>query len=148
MKILLKNIIEKAKSLNDENYYNDVVGQGTIVKDYLEISQENYLALVKKYNPNIKDPIVYNESKCCSKVKQMPSLMQQINNAVGAAGRVVGNITYGEKIKATEEEIASRRNICENCPFLDTVRNKCSKCGCFYKLKITLATEHCPENKW
>lgn len=50
--------------------------------------------------------------------------------------------------RSDEELIAARLAICNECPFLNKRLQKCSKCGCFMKLKTTLAKAHCPLDKW
>jgi hypothetical protein len=42
------------------------------------------------------------------------------------------------------ETYAKRKLKCAEC----TSRFRCPKCGCVIGLKIVLATEKCPENKW
>jgi hypothetical protein len=49
----------------------------------------------------------------------------------------------------TPEEIAeSRLEICRGCEFYRKRTNQCIKCGCFMKLKTTLAKAKCPVGKW
>ena len=49
----------------------------------------------------------------------------------------------------TPEEISeSRLKICVNCEFYRSRTNQCKKCGCFMKLKTTLAKAKCPIGKW
>lgn len=41
-----------------------------------------------------------------------------------------------------------RLNVCLRCPHLQPKLMKCSKCGCFLKLKVRFESEHCPIGKW
>jgi hypothetical protein len=77
---------------------------------------------------------------------QLPPVTTQIKNASGALIRATGALLSGERVKAPEEVIEERRAICGACEFLQG--NRCVKCGCWYKTKITLSTEACPEKKW
>ena len=49
----------------------------------------------------------------------------------------------------SEEEIAkSRLEICKTCEYFRPKTETCRKCGCFMKLKTTLANAKCPIEKW
>ena len=50
--------------------------------------------------------------------------------------------------RSPEELAAYRLEICKTCPFYRKLSNTCRKCGCFMKLKTTLAHAKCPEGKW
>lgn len=41
-----------------------------------------------------------------------------------------------------------RLEICKQCDFYRHATNQCKKCGCFMKLKTTLANAKCPIGKW
>ena len=75
-----------------------------------------------------------------------PSIPQQINNALGAIGRATLSFISPSNTFVSEEEQDKRKDICGKCEFL--VNNRCSKCGCYYSLKIKLATEKCPIELW
>lgn len=77
-----------------------------------------------------------------------PSLAQEAKNIISSAKRVAQNISSGQQVLATNEEYNRRNNICQTCPLYDLKQNRCSKCGCYLKAKLRLATEHCPLNKW
>lgn len=52
------------------------------------------------------------------------------------------------KTDYVSKDIAQARyDICKECPFLLPTK-QCSKCGCFMKLKVTMAHAECPEHKW
>lgn len=44
-------------------------------------------------------------------------------------------------------DCVERLAICASCPFL-VKGKKCSKCGCFVRLKAKFKSCHCPEGKW
>ena len=45
-----------------------------------------------------------------------------------------------------EDVLKMRWDLCSSCEFLKD--DKCSKCGCFMKVKHKLALASCPEGKW
>jgi hypothetical protein len=50
--------------------------------------------------------------------------------------------------RSPEELAAYRLEICKGCPWFRKNSQTCRKCGCFMKLKTTLAHAKCPEGKW
>jgi hypothetical protein len=50
--------------------------------------------------------------------------------------------------RSHEELINYRMSICEACPAFNKRLRKCTKCGCFMKLKTTLQQAKCPIGKW
>lgn len=50
--------------------------------------------------------------------------------------------------KSPEDLAEYRLNVCKACEFYRERTNQCKKCGCFMKLKTTLAKAKCPINKW
>lgn len=53
-----------------------------------------------------------------------------------------------DNVKAPDEVIAARWEICSTCEYLYTPTNTCKVCGCFMKIKTGLANQKCPKNKW
>ena len=48
-----------------------------------------------------------------------------------------------------EASVAKDRfDICKACPELIKLTSQCKKCGCFMKIKTTMATATCPIDKW
>jgi len=47
----------------------------------------------------------------------------------------------------TREERKRRWEICLSCPAL-TPKGRCTKCGCYMRLKTKLAGQICPLDKW
>jgi hypothetical protein len=74
------------------------------------------------------------------------SLYKSITNAGKATGRIIKNVANNKPVIVDKSVTENREQICGKCEFLKGKR--CVKCGCFYSLKITLATEKCPINKW
>ena len=54
---------------------------------------------------------------------------------------VKNNIIHDEDI------LSARWSLCSGCEFL-TESNRCTKCGCFMKVKHKLASARCPIGKW
>lgn len=50
--------------------------------------------------------------------------------------------------RSTKELMESRLAICAECPFFLKGSKRCSKCGCFMKLKTSLEQAKCPVHKW
>lgn len=48
----------------------------------------------------------------------------------------------------TPEEKVRRLALCRECPEFDAAKTKCRKCGCRLNLKVGMATETCPLEKW
>lgn len=138
MRINIEAIKNKAKE-RPEGYVEDVLSQGVVVGNFLEIEALKYKKLLDKYAPNTPMPA----AKCCN---QMPPVATQLKNAANAAGRVVGALVRGEGVLAPQDEVERRKGICGGCQFLNG--NRCSKCGCFYSRKVQLLTEKCPIGLW
>jgi hypothetical protein len=70
-------------------------------------------------------------------------------NALKAAGRVVAAAVKGEAIMVGQEEFNRRVDICMGCEFNGARPHgvHCLKCGCG-GMKLQLATEKCPIEKW
>ena len=52
------------------------------------------------------------------------------------------------KPRSPEELAQYRFEICKTCIFFRPNTKQCKKCGCFMKLKTTLADAKCPIGKW
>jgi hypothetical protein len=49
---------------------------------------------------------------------------------------------------ASSEVAADRSKICGGCDRLFKPTWTCKECGCFMKIKVRLAGQHCPLHKW
>jgi len=49
---------------------------------------------------------------------------------------------------ATKEVREERLKICESCPLLYKPTYTCRRCMCFMKIKSSIASMRCPDNKW
>jgi len=52
------------------------------------------------------------------------------------------------KPRSPEELAQYRLEICKGCEWYRKNTNQCKKCGCFMKLKTSLANAKCPLGKW
>jgi hypothetical protein len=52
------------------------------------------------------------------------------------------------KERSSEELAEKRLNICYSCAAFKPLTQRCSKCGCFMKLKTQLEKAYCPLGKW
>ena len=50
--------------------------------------------------------------------------------------------------RSDKDLIEYRLSICNTCPAFNKRLAKCTKCGCFMKLKSTLRRASCPIGKW
>jgi len=80
-------------------------------------------------------------------VRTEPPLPSVTKMAASIAKATVQAIKTGLP-QRSPEEIAAINGICKTCEFWRTSDNRCSKCGCYLKFKVAMATEHCPVKKW
>lgn len=159
IKIRLPELKDKAKS-RPEGYYDKVVSMGRIDRDVLILTPKAYSDLLKIYNPASVLPA---QGSCCGKRTSpspmpkslptpkpppMPPLMTQAKNAASAVGRVISNVINRNPLKAPDDIIASRKEVCAACEFWVKDKERCSKCGCYTRIKLTLSSERCPIGKW
>jgi hypothetical protein len=50
--------------------------------------------------------------------------------------------------RSQDELVKCRLEICRACEYFRPKTETCRKCGCFMKLKTTLANAKCPVGKW
>ena len=54
---------------------------------------------------------------------------------------------FSNYFKADDDIIINRIKHCRGCPYI-TPKFRCTKCGCFMKIKTQLAHARCPIDKW
>jgi len=119
---------------------------------------------MKRFNPD--DPIVlsplltieqsdmYSLDRVPEKEVQekrsntLPSKAQMIKNLSSSVKNISKSLLKGEKIKLPKKQAEERMKICMTCPQYVADENRCSLCGCYLRVKIRIATESCPINKW
>ena len=52
------------------------------------------------------------------------------------------------EILADSEMAVAREKICAGCDRLFKPTWTCKECGCFMKIKVRIAAQHCPLDKW
>ena len=56
---------------------------------------------------------------------------------------------FNPNTEYTDNSVAKARfDICKSCPELIKFTSQCKKCGCFMKIKTTMAHATCPIGKW
>jgi len=79
---------------------------------------------------------------------KMPSSGQMIKNLGSSVIRNVVSVSKGNNLNINENDANKRLSICNQCPFFEKNSQRCSKCGCYLKVKTYLKAERCPIGKW
>lgn len=82
----------------------------------------------------------------CVDTKQLPSMLQMAKNLMEDGTKIISNAVKGNTTLVDDSVRENRWSVCETCPFL--LDNRCTKCGCFMKVKVAFQTSKCPEGKW
>tara|TARA_R110000751_G_scaffold260477_7_gene359848 strand:- start:186 stop:545 length:360 start_codon:yes stop_codon:yes gene_type:complete len=80
--------------------------------------------------------------------KKLPSKRQMAANLTKSLSKSAKALVSGKKIKAELSLIEKRTAICHGCAWFIKENQRCSKCGCVVPLKVYLAEETCPVEKW
>lgn len=82
--------------------------------------------------------------------KPLPSLKAQAANLAQSIKRNAISVAHGAALKAPEEEIERRREVCAGCEFFRPQDQRCAhpQCGCYLRAKTWLKAESCPAGKW
>jgi hypothetical protein len=132
MRIPLENLAARAKE-RPEGYLEDVLGRGKVDGDELELSDEAFQELVKRY---------------ATVIAELPKFWEMISNFEEA---MIGWAKSGFKT-ASKEEFKRRITVCSVCPNYKKALELeafpyCSACGCS-GFKPHLATVDCPLGLW
>jgi hypothetical protein len=92
-----------------------------------------------------EEQICPQEETCVEELK-MPGMLEMAKNLMNDGSKIVSNALKGNSTLVSEELRNSRWSICQACPFL--TNDRCTKCGCFMKVKVAFQTSKCPESKW
>ena len=79
---------------------------------------------------------------------QFPSLGEQGKNLSELVQKIISDASEGQDLFASEFEQQRRYDICQVCEYFVSRSNRCFKCGCFMKTKVTFNASECPVNKW
>jgi glycosyltransferase involved in cell wall biosynthesis len=74
----------------------------------------------------------------------LPPLRKQVASLMKAAASHVAS----GLATVTPEEASRRLAICDQCEHHRPESNRCGLCGCGLSLKVTWATQHCPDGRW
>lgn len=77
-----------------------------------------------------------------------PSLKQMAFNMTDALVTALSGIASKGVLLADKQTADARADICVRCEFFEPNISRCTKCGCFMKMKVNLSTSTCPEKKW
>lgn len=121
------------------NYWKSKAISGD--KDLLQKIDELWdLYLELKYNNTEKENLEQKPS--------YPSLFQMAKNVTKSAA----NFVKGGMKLVSEEQLQKRLEICRSCEKFDATAlngtGRCVLCGCSTALKLKMATEKCPIDKW
>lgn len=130
VKFNLNKVKEVAKN-RPIGYYEDVIGSGTIIGDYVEIDRIKAIELVEKYQ----------------KYEAHPTTKEMIKNFGKAVTDEISSIATGNP-PIDAETSKKRMEICNNCEFINKKSQRCNKCGCFLKWKTAWRSQKCPIGKW
>ena len=78
----------------------------------------------------------------------MPSTGQMIRNVGGSIVRTVQRVAQGNSLNISDADKEKRLSICKSCEFYDAGQERCSRCGCYLKVKTYLKAEKCPVGRW
>lgn len=95
---------------------------------------------------NIIDVTICPQEENCVGELEMPGVLDMAKNFIRDGSKIVGNALKGNNTLVTDEVRETRWSICQSCPFLQ--KDRCTKCGCFMKVKVAFQTSNCPEGKW
>jgi hypothetical protein len=82
----------------------------------------------------------------CVDTKQLPSVLQMAKNLMEDSTKIVTNALQGNSTLVSDDIRTQRWSTCQTCEFL--LNDRCTKCGCFMKVKVAFQTSKCPEGKW
>lgn len=95
---------------------------------------------------NIIDVQVCPEDEPCVDGVDMPTVGEMAKNLFRDGSNIVKNALSGNKTMADDATREHRWSICQACPMLQN--DRCTKCGCFMKIKVAFASTKCPLEKW
>lgn len=85
------------------------------------------------------------EEDCIEELK-MPGMMEMAKNLIRDGGNILDNALKGNSTLVSTEVRDARWSTCQPCPFLQD--DRCTKCGCFMKIKVAFVSTKCPIDKW
>lgn len=86
------------------------------------------------------------EETPCVDSTEMPTIFEMARNLMSDSAKIVKNAVEGNPSIADDTTREQRWSTCQSCEFL--ANDRCSKCGCFMKVKVAFITSKCPVGKW
>lgn len=83
-----------------------------------------------------------------NKKLDMPTAPQLVKNLGNSVVNNIKSVMAGNSLNISDEEKEKRLSICKGCEFFSQVDDRCSRCGCYLKVKTYLKAERCPIGKW
>lgn len=81
--------------------------------------------------------------------QELPSLKQMAAELLTSAKSVIETLASKGIVLTTEEKAIYRyKGHCESCEFFIKDQSRCSRCGCYMKVKVWIESMKCPANKW
>ena len=80
---------------------------------------------------------------------ELPPLRLMLVNFAGAVARNTTAALQG-RLRVQATEATRRAALCRGCSFFRNVDVRCAHlgCGCYLRIKVWLAAEHCPAGQW
>jgi len=78
----------------------------------------------------------------------LPPVSTQIKNVGQSVINNIKQVMAGGNLRCESEETIRRLSICKACPLYIADKSRCSICGCYLKVKVTLQAERCPNGLW
>lgn len=97
----------------------------------------------KQLPQNGEEILLDGSGSCCN--QKMPSKTTMFKTFAGAIKDEGMAMLRGDN-PVSKEDYVSRVDICNSCEFLQG--DRCTKCGCFIKVKAAMRTQNCPIGKW
>lgn len=83
---------------------------------------------------------------CCAKGRRFPTKTTMARNFAGSMAQAFKHAAATGEVTSDASTVSKRLLVCEHCEHKSGIR--CTKCGCFIRLKAALATSRCPIGKW
>lgn len=76
-------------------------------------------------------------------------MLEKLKNALEKAREKAEAAQANLGVSLVPDSVSAERfAMCSSCEYLYKPTNTCKKCGCFMKIKTTLALAKCPVGKW
>jgi hypothetical protein len=79
---------------------------------------------------------------------QYPPIAEQAKNLGTSLHGLLSKAMQGNRLLAPRDTQLARLEECKKCEFYEPNDQRCKKCGCFMKFKVTMSYEKCPLDKW